>query len=416
LICLAGSAGVHALFGFPLKDLAETYLNSGDGAPPVKVVQLSPERWSRSFQTSPSSSEDKARRLARLKADAIAGVPLPDLAAQPRPEKEPELEKKPEPARPHGPVVQVPPTADDRPDPNARFAAEHNSRVEKESVARIEDTSSDPSVRPTHKLQKRRAPDQSPNAIPSSQGLSVKGDGEVETREGKPGEGKSAFLVPDILRRDAVELDTNIDGDLLSIRNRSATDGISLGNSPDGDGQAGEDAQKKGAKDGAETQQPIPTLAALMPTLGTVAPISGAPRWIDNPDIPEGEGTFLNTKEFKYATFINRVGDSVWQYWNGYVDTEYRRRDPSGRIYGRKNRSTVVQLEINLEGQVEGVHVAESSGVDFLDEVVVRAVQKAQPFPNPPAAMADPDGVIRMYYRFIVVMRSRGLGNLGPIQ
>ena len=44
-----------------------------------------------------------------------------------------------------------------------------------------------------------------------------------------------------------------------------------------------------------------------------------------------------------------------------------------------------------------------------IDDVIVKAIRKAGPFPNPPSAMADEDGVIRLSYRFVVVLRpSRG--------
>jgi hypothetical protein len=40
---------------------------------------------------------------------------------------------------------------------------------------------------------------------------------------------------------------------------------------------------------------------------------------------------------------------------------------------------------------------------------VVRAFRSAGPFPNPPAAMADEDGRIRLSYRFVVILSpSRG--------
>lgn len=122
-------------------------------------------------------------------------------------------------------------------------------------------------------------------------------------------------------------------------------------------------------------------------------------------NVPEGDGTFLNTKEFKYATFIHRVSDAVYPYWDSFLHVEYRRRDPTRRIYGQKDRATVVRIELDLSGRVEDLHVAESSGVDFLDDVIVRAIRKAEPFPNPPPAMADEDGLIRLSYRFVVVLR-----------
>jgi len=33
-------------------------------------------------------------------------------------------------------------------------------------------------------------------------------------------------------------------------------------------------------------------------------------------DVDEGDGTYLNTKEWKFASFFNRVKQSVSQQWN----------------------------------------------------------------------------------------------------
>jgi len=51
------------------------------------------------------------------------------------------------------------------------------------------------------------------------------------------------------------------------------------------------------------------------------------------------------------------------------------------------------------------VKVEQTSGVDFLDHVAVEAFRKAEPFPNPPAGIADEDGNIRFNFQFVVTMR-----------
>ena len=58
------------------------------------------------------------------------------------------------------------------------------------------------------------------------------------------------------------------------------------------------------------------------------------PSKLDNVD--EGEGTYLNTKEWKYASFFNRVKQSVSQQWN--PGQQLRLRDPTGNIYGGRDR------------------------------------------------------------------------------
>jgi TonB family protein len=104
-------------------------------------------------------------------------------------------------------------------------------------------------------------------------------------------------------------------------------------------------------------------------------------------DIDEGEDTLLNTKRFKYASFFNRVKRAVWENW--HADHVYALRDPDGRIYGIKDRLTVLKVSLRADGSLANVIVEKPCGVDFLDDEAVSAFKKAQPFPNPPKGLVD---------------------------
>ena len=103
--------------------------------------------------------------------------------------------------------------------------------------------------------------------------------------------------------------------------------------------------------------------------------------------VEDGENTALNTKKWKYASFFNRMKRQVAQNW--HPDTVYLRRDPTGKIYGTKDRLTVLRVSLTPKGKLAKVFVAKQSGVDFLDEEAIRAFREAQPFPNPPNALID---------------------------
>ena len=93
------------------------------------------------------------------------------------------------------------------------------------------------------------------------------------------------------------------------------------------------------------------------------------------------------------------------------VAREYRRRDPTGNIYGVRDRATLLTIQLAPDGRLTSVQVRNSSGVDFLDSVAVEAFKMAEPFPNPPTGIQDEDGSIRFNFQF-VVMRPRGPLNL----
>jgi TonB family protein len=104
-------------------------------------------------------------------------------------------------------------------------------------------------------------------------------------------------------------------------------------------------------------------------------------------DVDEGDDTLLNTKRFKYASFFNRVKRAVWENW--HADRVYSLRDPDGRIYGIKDRLTVLKVSLRADGSLANVIIEKPCGVDFLDDEAVSAFKKAQPFPNPPKGLVD---------------------------
>ncbi len=91
---------------------------------------------------------------------------------------------------------------------------------------------------------------------------------------------------------------------------------------------------------------------------------------------------------------------------------EYRRRDPSGNVYGRRDRSTLLEIRLSSEGQVTDIRVEQTSGVEFLDNIAVQAFRLVDTFPNPPVGLADEDGHIRFHFNFTVVMSTSSLGGL----
>jgi TonB family protein len=104
-------------------------------------------------------------------------------------------------------------------------------------------------------------------------------------------------------------------------------------------------------------------------------------------DAEQGDFTALNSRKWKYATFFNRMKRQVAQNW--HPDQVYLRRDPTGNIYGTRDRLTILSVSLKPDGAVAKIYVAKQSGVDFLDEEAMRAFREAQPFPNPPAGLVD---------------------------
>ncbi len=124
-------------------------------------------------------------------------------------------------------------------------------------------------------------------------------------------------------------------------------------------------------------------------------------------DVEEGDGTFLNTRAWKYATYFNRIQESVGNAWK--PSREILRRDPDLSLYFFKDRLTVLSITLDASGALKDVKVVRSSNVDFLDRLAVEAFEKAQPFSNPPAGLLDARGELRYVFGFHVQGERPGL-------
>lgn len=137
-------------------------------------------------------------------------------------------------------------------------------------------------------------------------------------------------------------------------------------------------------------------LAAVGSDGGTVDYLNG---------VDEDNKTLLNRKRMSYADFFERVKQGVASHWDpAYV---YRRRDPSGRIYGVEDRLTVLNVTLNGDGSLDRLYVEQASGLDFLDDEAMRAMNEAVPFPNPPEGMKDLNGDVNFKFGFYFEISTR---------
>jgi TonB family protein len=121
--------------------------------------------------------------------------------------------------------------------------------------------------------------------------------------------------------------------------------------------------------------------------------------------VEEGDRTLLNRKRTSYASFFERVQVAIKNNWE--PASLYRRRDPTGRVYGTIDRVTILQVALNSDGTLASLTVKQPSGLDFLDEEAVRAVRAAAPFPNPPEGLKDLNGHIQFSFGFYFELSSR---------
>jgi TonB family protein len=325
------------------------------------------------------------------------GSTAPQVKPRPTEKREPKEEKKPDETKPQGQVVDVAPGNNEQ-DPNAKYLAESNNKVDKETRAR------DQTAFYRNAMPQRTAPQKQEGAAteqvqpPRVSGNNGKG---ADDRPQAQGGQKPAFEMPETRRKQeiAMRTDPRERGPGMAVKNQSESD-ATQGNAKrlriqPGAGEASE-------QDGSEGRMGSPGLATLMPSQAAMDRVVGAAPNDMLQDQEEGDGTFLNTREWKYASFFNRVKQSVGMHWN--PNEQLRMRDPTGNIYAGRDRQTLLSITLDERGQVKDIQVEKSSGLDFLDMEAVSSFKRAQPFPNPPAGLLSQDATVRFQFGFFLEM------------
>ncbi|MCB0368020.1 MAG: TonB family protein [Bdellovibrionales bacterium] len=116
-----------------------------------------------------------------------------------------------------------------------------------------------------------------------------------------------------------------------------------------------------------------------------------------------GVETVLNTKEFKYYTYFNRIRRQLSQHWEPKVRDKLTKLFRQGRsIASEQDRVTKLLIVLNPLGVLVKVQVLGDSGVKDLDDAAIEAFKSAAPFPNPPTGIIDPDGTVKIRWDFVL--------------
>jgi TonB family protein len=306
---------------------------------------------------------------------AIAGAP-----AEPRPATPFTMPRPPPPPpvpedKPKGQVVDLGQTNEKTPK-DARFLAEHDSSVEKETRSRHAKAGYERPL-PTPSAPSAKAP-----SLPGQDG---RADRSVPGLEGKAGAKRAAE------QKVAVAHPPSAEGELPGPRPR----------------EGGAPAPAPGAGgEGGERRAGSPSEKALI-TPGTLARIAGGPAPDHLEGVEEGESTFLNAKGWKYATYFNRIKQAVAATWDPLSPLDAR--DPDRTMFGYKDRFTLLGVTLDDSGHLKSLVVEQTSGVEFLDRAAMTAFRTAQPFMNPPRGIVDERGEIRFSFGFFLEMGRSGL-------
>lgn len=113
--------------------------------------------------------------------------------------------------------------------------------------------------------------------------------------------------------------------------------------------------------------------------------------------------TKLNTREYKYYGYYNRIKTQLNDWWVPQVQQKFTKMMKQGRtIASSENKITKLIIILNSAGNLVKVQVMGESGVRDLDDAAVEAFRQAAPFPNPPKGMMENDGTVKIRWDCVV--------------
>lgn len=117
-------------------------------------------------------------------------------------------------------------------------------------------------------------------------------------------------------------------------------------------------------------------------------------------EIAAGNQTVLNTDPVKYASFINRIANEIYEPWVVRAREAVRLIYGDGRKLEANTYITKLQIVMDATGEVRAIQTLRGSGVDELDEAPKQAFWDVEPFPHPPDQMFKKENMVRFIYEF----------------
>lgn len=305
--------------------------------------------------------------------DEVASRILADMERQDEQRKAEEVKKEVDSIKAPGQVVDVPAPREERRPDSAKFASEHDTTVERETkrYGKFDPEARQGDAAGTATESKTETPPSPTPTLPSPP-LAMRIPHAV------PGPGQNP--TPGEAPQDPGDENGSPDNEAPTVDGTTPR----LGKS-----------QIRIGSEGAPGGR-----LSLMPSAAQLARAIGSGTQDALKDIDDGDETALNSKKWRFASFFNRVKKQVQEHW--HPDEVYRRRDPTGAIYGHENRLTMVRVQLKPDGHLANVALDSPCGLEFLDDEAIQAFREAQPFPNPPRGLIDAnDGLVNFQFGFL---------------
>ena len=119
-------------------------------------------------------------------------------------------------------------------------------------------------------------------------------------------------------------------------------------------------------------------------------------------EVPLGDVTNLNTVEYKYYGFFNRIKKKLEQHWGETLRKKAHSMYQKGRrIPANSPHITSLMVSLDSKGTIINISIKGSSGVQEFDDAALESFNKAGPFPNPPKSMIK-NGAAHIEWGFVI--------------
>lgn len=124
-----------------------------------------------------------------------------------------------------------------------------------------------------------------------------------------------------------------------------------------------------------------------------------------------GPMTILNTQEFKYFSYYDRIKSQVVEKWRPLIRKAIQKVKSNPKEYGELlvgYKTTKLEVLLNAKGEIQNIVVVGNSGYQLFDNAAKEAFRISGPFAEPPKELVK-DGKMIIRWDFVLSVEQAGL-------
>lgn len=130
------------------------------------------------------------------------------------------------------------------------------------------------------------------------------------------------------------------------------------------------------------------------------------------PNVKEKDRTALNTREFVFFSFYERMKKRLGMFWTPALEEKFRKMYYANIEVDNRDLITKLVIVLDEEGNIKRIEKIQSSGFDDLDDAAIEAFTRAAPFSNPPRGILDADKTLVIKWDFILKTNVDTIGSV----